>query len=95
MVSPLLKSLRAIKSGERAVDQRIGICMASGDRLGVHNLLVDMNLDPAYPLPGGETAYMRAKQRETLWSRKSPYGRARWALLDQMIAFLEARDGDH
>jgi hypothetical protein len=88
----LLAQLRAIKSGAIPIKREFGICVNSGSWAECYQLIEDMGLEPGFPIQGGSREYYRARKRLTLWSKRSAYGRARWALLDQMIAFLEKRE---
>lgn len=48
-----------------------------------------LGLSKDYPVPGGEAMYYRESNAEAMWDRNTEYGRARWALLDQVINHLE------
>lgn len=43
-----------------------------------------------WPIRGGEFAFHKAQRDGTMWDKGTSYGRARWRVLEEMIATVEA-----
>lgn len=102
----LLSILQELQAGKKPYSQRSGICyhvkrtaeaVTTTERAeeleeALKNILYEFCGDCEYVVKHPELSPQEAYQySEDHWDRQTAYGRNRWALVDQLVAYLEAQ----
>lgn len=99
-VSTLLSRIRDIKSGQREIDVRKGICENIGIRMFPDKLLNSWekySTDYLFPVPSGkegvsaEEMYLKTASAEggNLWDKNTKYGQLRYEFLDFVEQYVQ------
>lgn len=97
-VSTILSRIRDIKSGQREIDPKVGICENVGIRIIPVKLLKSWDKysrDYLCPVPSteentsAEEKYTKEAIAKNLWNKNTEYGRLRYELLDFIEEYIK------